>query len=162
MPGWREALHNLKGKQREAVQKRFDSKWREGPGGCWVWQGGKRGAGYGSFNFNRKMKNAHIVSYILRRGLPEEGLFLCHICHVKACVNPWHLTQNTQRANQRESSGVPKKRWSEKFNHLLGELPDEEVAKIAGVSWGCARDNRAKRGIKPCGRRKNAKSKSQA
>ena len=42
---------------------------------------------------------AHRVAYTQCVGPIGEGLVLDHLCRNRACVNPWHLEEVTQRVN---------------------------------------------------------------
>ena len=63
-----------------------------GPHGvCWPWTGAMHANGYGNFRatpYKEGNVSAHIVSWFLKTGeWPPEGLFVCHACDIKRCVN---------------------------------------------------------------------------
>lgn len=66
---------------------------------CWIWQGGKKGDGYGSLFWNGRAQPAHRVFYEELLAPIPEGLVLDHLCRVPACVNPLHLEPVTHREN---------------------------------------------------------------
>ena len=70
---------------------------------CWIWSGGRSSKGYGKFMMNNKLEVASRASYILFKGLIEDGKFICHTCDNPPCVNPDHLWQGTNSENQFDS-----------------------------------------------------------
>lgn len=69
--------------------------------GCWNCQKATR-SGYGAIKINSKTLGAHRVSYELRFGKIPEGLFVCHKCDNKRCINPSHLFVGTAKDNMQD------------------------------------------------------------
>lgn len=66
---------------------------------CLVWQGASTTGGYGHVRYGARMRNAHIVAYLLVRGFIPAGLQIDHLCRTRKCIEPRHLEAVTQREN---------------------------------------------------------------
>ncbi len=65
---------------------------------CWVFTG-DMSFGYGRTWYKNKHIQAHRLSYLLFNGELNSRLVIDHLCRNKACVNPEHLEQVTQKEN---------------------------------------------------------------
>jgi hypothetical protein len=87
------------------LPQRFWAKVVVTAAGCWIWQGGKSGNGYGRFALqSRRMATAHRHTYETFVGPIPPGFQIDHICKVTLCCNPAHLEAVTPKENTRRSN----------------------------------------------------------
>lgn len=75
---------------------------------CWLWTGSKYSDGYGRTKRFKKYRLCHKISYELHKGPVPIGIFVCHSCDIRSCVNPNHLWLGTHNDNMKDM--VKKKR----------------------------------------------------
>jgi hypothetical protein len=88
----------------EGFERRIDT--REGPWGCWPYQGRVSSQGYGMLCVHEcggsYMAGAHRVAYFLATGYWQwgaTGRVIRHLCHNRRCCNPAHLLVGTRSDN---------------------------------------------------------------
>ena len=81
------------------AEERFAAKYEPNENGCKVWKGYIQPNGYGQFTLSGKQAYAHRFAYEQYVAPLEPGLVIDHLCRNRACVEPSHLRQVTQREN---------------------------------------------------------------
>lgn len=112
--------------QRAKIQRQFyDKSVINKNSGCWDWIASFGGTGYGQFGDGNKPIGAHRVSYLIHIGLIPEGMFVCHKCDNRKCVNPSHLFLGTRQDNMDDMK--LKNRQSRGEKHPSTKLSDNDV-----------------------------------
>lgn len=118
---------------RPTLAERFNRQHIKGaPGECWKWIGVKA-RGYGRISVGGRPTGAHRVAWELAHGKIPSGLFACHKCDVRDCVNPDHLFLGTAKDNSQDCLAKGR------LTHLVGErasrakLSDEQVRSIRAL-----------------------------
>lgn len=94
--------------------------------GCWPWLGHINRNGYGEFHSAGDRRLAHVLAFEEEYSPVPAGLFVCHSCDVRHCVNYEHLFLGTCEDNWND--------MREKGRHAKGEqqadakVTEEDVA----------------------------------
>jgi hypothetical protein len=88
--------------RRQDVALRFWSRV-DTSGECWIWQGGRGHRGHGRFWLDGRLRQAHVVAWLLTNGSISPDLpCILHHCDNAPCCRPLHLFAGTKGMNNRD------------------------------------------------------------
>jgi hypothetical protein len=115
---------------------------------CRLWARACRPNGYGYAQFNGRQQDAHRIAWQQAHGPIPPGMFVCHHCDNKGCVEITHLFLGTPRDNmldmeakgrgghpRGENSGAARLTLVDVYliRALLGALSQRAIARLFGV-----------------------------
>lgn len=98
--------------------------------GCWNWTGCSSGWGYGAINMGGNHMLAHRFSWFITYGEIPSGMFVCHHCDNRKCVNPKHLFLGTAKDNMRDKVEKGRHRGPVGDTHFKAKLRSEFIPEI--------------------------------
>lgn len=96
--------------------------------GCQLWLGAIDSSGQGRMKVDGKWVSPHRAAYAEKHGPIPPGLFLCHKCDVRLCINVDHVWPGSHQDNMDDM--VKKGRSLRGARHWRSQLTSEQVEAI--------------------------------
>lgn len=122
-----------------APQRFIEDALRSETNECILWPYGKAKSGYAVVRLNNKAVAVHRHVCTIACGPPGDGLYACHTCGVRECINPRHIRFDTPSANnadmdKHKTRGTVKLTLAQVNEIRSSTAPVGHIAAAFGVS----------------------------
>ena len=115
------------------IAKRFMDKVELIPfSTCWWWTASIHSSGYGQISSKDGPRLAHRLSYELHKGEIPKGMFVCHTCDERLCVNPDHLWLGNNQDNVDDMCAKDRVRHGE--HHYASKFSKKLIEEVKALS----------------------------
>lgn len=99
---------------------------------CWGWNGPFAKHGYALARFNRKVRYASKISWMIHNGVDSipKGIFVLHKCDNPICSNPAHLFLGTPKDNMQDKIKKGRSNAPTGDKHYNAKLTEDQVRDI--------------------------------
>lgn len=138
------------GRKRNTVEDFWANVDKNGPGGCWIWNGSRKPSGYGQMRMANVRIITHRFAYEQIKGPIPAGLQIDHLCRVRECCNPDHLEPVTIRENVLRGIGHSAQNARATHCREGHEFTPQNTRRVSGsrICITCARARQREKGRK--------------